>query len=154
MSVMHKQVILVIVITSVIRLILRAVFVILSESPLAIPLVCSALLSVPIMLHLLRQGGCSAVILYFLIEPFFSTIYWCCMLFVMNTNEMCSKLGNSICEDIDGKQLPFDYIRRPYPAFLILIVPGLLVDFAFHYIFRKPVTVEKVVPHIVVREFD
>jgi len=90
-------------IISVIRLILRSVFVIITESELVIMPITASLLVIAFMLILQRKGGCSMVILYFLVEPVLVTVWWCLVLYVFNTDKLCHELGNDICEDVSVK---------------------------------------------------
>ena len=125
-------------IVSVIRLILRTIFVIMAESPLGVPPVIFSLLSFAILVVLQRKGGCNSVILYFLVEPILCTIWWCILVFALDTNNICSNLGDGYCEDIDPMELTFDYVRRPHAWLIALIVPGLIFDVMFMWVFRQP----------------
>merc|ERR1712045_710147 len=97
---MQKGFICAALLVSIIRLILRSVFVILSESPLGIPLLATCILAFCILLWLQRKGGCSMVVLYFCVEPLLSTVWWCMLLYGLNTNSLCHELGSDICEDV------------------------------------------------------
>ena len=84
-----------------VRLICRTIFVVLTESAIGIPLICCAMLSFPILLYLWRSGGYQPIVLYFLIEIMFATLYWMCFVFLMDTNEVCQKLNDGVCEELD-----------------------------------------------------
>lgn len=143
MSRKHTGLIYAALLASIIRLILRSVFVIVTESPLGIPLISTSLIAIGILLILLRKGGCSMVILYFCVEPLLSTIWWCMLLYALDTNSICSKLGSDVCEDVSGKQLPYDYTRRMHPWWIVLIIPGLIFDCIFLWVFRRPTVTER-----------
>ena len=100
MGPIHGCFILAAFIVSVIRLILRSVFVIMTESPLGIPLITACLLSIAFLIFLQRKGGCAPTILYFVFEPLLCTIWWCLLIFALDTNQICHKLGSDVCEDI------------------------------------------------------
>ena len=87
-------------IVGVIRLILRSVFVILTESPLVIPLITTSLLSIAFLIILQRKGGCGPTLLYFVVEPLFCTIWWFLLIFALDTNQICHELGSDVCEDV------------------------------------------------------
>ena len=101
MQARHKSAICLAFVVTTIRMVLRSTFVIITEDPHGIALICSALLAIPILLNLNRKGGCQPVFLLFVIEPFFSTIYFLCIFFVFNTNDICHELGDDFCENID-----------------------------------------------------
>ena len=143
MSGRHKGLIYAALIVSIIRLILRSVFVIVTESPLGIPLIVTSLLAIGILLILMRKGGCSMVILYFCVEPLLSTLWWCMLLYALDTNDICHKLGSDICEDVSLKQLSYDYVRRMHPWWIVLIIPGLIFDIIFLWVFRKPTVADR-----------
>ena len=123
----------------VLRLVSRTVFVIVTETTEGIALICTALIAVPILLHLKTKGGCSATVLYAIVEPIFGTIYWCLVIFVFNTDNMCHKLGNDVCESLGSREVSSDFVRRPFAWWVVLMTPGLLFDFVFLVFFRKPV---------------
>lgn len=127
-----------------IRLILRSVFVILTESELGIALIASSLVSMAVLLILLRKGGCSMVILYFCVEPLLSTFWICMILYFFNTNSLCHELGSTFCEEVAYNQLPYDYTRRPYEWWIVIIIPGLIFDILFLWFFRKPTIVSRI----------
>ena len=85
----HKHWIVGALVVTTIRLLSRSIFVIASESAIIIPMVCSAVLCIPLLVQLWNRGGCSAIILYFLIETTFVMVYWLLLLFVMDTNQLC-----------------------------------------------------------------
>ena len=101
MQPLHKKTICLAFIAATIRMVLRSTFVIITEDPHGIALICSALLAIPLLLHLNKNGGCTAIFLLFVVEPFFSTIYFFCIFFVFNTNDICHELGDDFCENID-----------------------------------------------------
>ena len=144
----HKTMIRLAGVVSIIRLILRSVFVIVAETPEGIALICSSLLCIPILLHLRAKGGCSAVLLYALVEPILSTIFWCLTLYAFSANNMCHSLGDDVCEPLGDRQLPQDYDRHAEPFWAALLIPGLLFDIAFLVMFRNPLAVFKPRPEI------
>ena len=85
-----------------IRLILRIIFVIVSETPTAIPLIIFSLLAIVMLIQMKLRGGCLGTFFYVLLEPGFSTILWLCMLFAINTNDSCQRLGDGVCETTTG----------------------------------------------------
>ena len=85
----HKYWIVAALVVTTVRLLSRSTFVIASESALIIPMVCSAVLCILILVQLWNRGGCSAIILYFLIETTFVMIYWLLLIFVMDTSQLC-----------------------------------------------------------------
>ena len=143
MSRKHRSLIYAALLVSIVRLILRSVFVIVTESPLGIPLISTSILAIGILLILVRKGGCSMVILYFCVEPLLSTIWWCMLLYALDTNEICYELGSDVCEDVSVKQIPYDYTRRMHPWWIVLIIPGLIFDFIFLWVFRRPTVTER-----------
>ena len=97
----HRRMIILAMVISVLRLIGRSIFVIVTKDIIGIPLLFSALLCIACLCTLSRVGGCSATIIYALAEALFATIYWIFIGFVLNTNNICSKLGDGVCESID-----------------------------------------------------
>ena len=73
--------------------------------------------------------------LYAVVEPIFSSIYWCAILYIMNTNAFCRDMGDNVC-DMPDKMVSNDYIIRPYPYWAALLAPGLIFDIIFIYKFR------------------
>ena len=92
---------------------------------------------------------------YLIVEPIAATIYWCCVLYAMNTNTSCKELGDSVCGEIPADELDNDdYIRRPYAWWIALLVPGLIFDITFVIMFGRPVQMKRVLPDIEVRSLD
>ena len=143
MSKKHTGLIYAALMVSIVRLILRSVFVIVTESPLGVPLIVTSILAICVLLILARKGGCPMVILYFCVEPLLSTIWWCMLLYALDTNSICHELGSDVCEDVAGKQLPYDYTRRMHPWWIVLIIPGLIFDSIFLWVFRRPTVIVK-----------
>ena len=65
------------------------------------------------------------------------------LLYALDTNSICHELGNDVCEDVSIEQLPYDYTRRMHPWWIVLIIPGLIFDSIFLWVFRKPTVVER-----------
>ena len=86
MSAYHECFIYAALLVSVIRFILRTVFVVLTESVLGIGPILFSMLAFVFLLFLQRKGGCSMVVLYFLVEPLLCTIWWCLLVFALDTN--------------------------------------------------------------------
>jgi len=101
------------------------------------------MLSIVVLLHLLKRGGCSAVVLYFLLEVVLSTFYISMMLFVIDANYVCEKFGNIVCQPVDHSRSRSggDKSRSAYPWSIAVAIPGLILDLAFVWVFRKPTRV-------------
>ena len=133
----HRRLIILAMVISVLRLIGRCVFVIMTEDIIGIPLIFSALLCIACLCTLSRVGGCSGTIIYALAEALFSTVYWILIGFVLDTNNICSKLGDGACESIDKEEIQFDdYVRRIDPTWFLLTLPGIAFDCVFVWTFR------------------
>ena len=91
---------------------------------------------------------------YLVLEPVGATIYWCCVLYAMNTNKSCQELGDSVCEEVPLGDLDDDYIRRPHAWWIALLTPGLIFDITFVILFGRPVQMKRVMPDIEVRSLD
>ena len=106
------------------------------------------MLSIAVLLHLLKRGGCSAVVLYFLLEVVLSTFYICMMLFVIDASYMCEKFEDILCEPIDhsGSRSKGESSRSAEPWSIAVAIPGLILDLTFVWVFHKPtrVTIHKV----------
>ena len=141
----HRNLISLAMVVSLTRLIIRSALVIVSGSPEYIPLICTAILAFPILIHLRLKGGCSAVLLYVLIELIFTTSYWVITLYVLDTSGLCYKLGSPACEPAD-LSMQANYIRRPQMVWVSIIIPGFIFDLIFLYFFSRPLTVIKIDP--------
>ena len=141
-------------IASIVRLVLRIIFVVVSETPLGIPLIIFSLLAITMLIQLKWKGGCTGTVFYFLFEPLSTTIYWLCMLYVANTNQSCAILGDGVCEDISGMETSDGSIRRPHAFWVALLIPGLIVDFLFIYAFRRRVEMHKIQPELNILSLD
>ena len=97
----------------VIRIILRSAFVIWTEEPFGITLIVFALLAIPFLLQLQRSGGCTATMLYAIIELFLANIYIIAILFWIDTNDVCHEKGDPWCEN-DNEQVynPSEHVER------------------------------------------
>ena len=140
----HKLFIYAAIFACLIRLILRSIFVILTESELGIPLIVSSLITMGLLFFLERKGGCTMVFFYFFVETLLSTFWFCMLLYVLDTNQICHELGTGVCENVSVKQLPYDYTRRPYAWWIVLLIPGLAFDITFLWVFRRPTVVNRV----------
>ena len=80
---------------------------------------------------------------YFLAEPLLSTIYWCAILFIINTNVICSDLGDTVCY-VENSQDSNELTLRMHPWWISLLIPGLIFDLTFTYFFRNPVVAARV----------
>ena len=137
---MHNRMIMAALAVTLIRLILRVVFVIMTESEFAVPLICASLLCIAFLIILQRKGGCSPVILYVMVEVVGMTIFYCLVLYGLDTNKICRELGDNYCEDVDfSTASQSDYTRRPEAYWIVLIIPGMIFDIFFIYVFRHPV---------------
>ena len=76
------------------------------------------------------------------------------MLYVVNTNDTCSALGDGFCEDMTGKVITTDYVRRPEPYRVVLLIPGLIFDAVFIFFFRKPIQMGKINMQLQVTPLD
>ena len=139
MQPVHKKLICAALLITLIRFILRTVFVIITEAVRGIPLLAAALLEFAILWHLQRKGGCSATFLFGLVETFMCTIYYICMIFAMDTNNICRE-WEDICSDELHEHRGAD-IQRPYALWVLLIIPGLVFDIIFLYYFRYPMKI-------------
>lgn len=129
------------------RLIGRSIFVIVTQDVVGIPLVCSSLLAIVSLTILGRSGGCTPTLVYTLVEALFTTSYWLSVILVIDTNHICSQLGDSFCQKNDEVDALKDgSVRRIDLMWLIMVLPGVCFDFLFIWIFRTPVTVPRVSP--------
>ena len=143
MTSVHTNLLIVGILTQILRFILRTIFVIVTESVIGIPLVIASLVSIPMLLQLQRSGGCMSTFLYFLAEPLLSTIYWCAILFVIDTNVICFDLGDTVCY-VENSQDSNEFTSRMHPWWITLLIPGLIFDLTFTYFFRNPVVAARV----------
>lgn len=141
-------------IVTIIRLILRTSLVIVTTTPIGIPLIVSSLLSLAFLFHIKYKGGCSGTSLYFILELVLASLHWIFIVFVYKTNHTCNELGNAFCEDTSGQDLPGDYIRRLHPYWVLIILPGLIFDIFFVIVFRKPILRDLHIPRVELVEID
>ena len=87
-------------IVTVLRFILRTVFVIVTAYLPAIALMAISLLCLALLITLQRRGGCSMTIFYIVCELVFGTIWWIIILYVLDTNDLCREVSGA-CKDID-----------------------------------------------------
>ena len=140
-------------VVSALRVIVRVILTVMAKSVLGAPLIIAGLLSLATLFQLWFKGGCTPTVLYVLIEPVFCTIFWCCLIFASNTNLSCNELGETFCGGINSQNLlDLDLVRRPHPWWVALVIPGLLFDLAFLYVFRKPVVIIEILPQAILME--
>ena len=122
-------------IITVVRFILRTVFVIVTLYLSAIALMAISLLCLAFLITLTRKGGCSLTMLYILCELVLGTIWWIVILYVLDTNDLCREVSGA-CNEVETSQLSSDYIVRPKTGWLALLIPGILFDLLFLWFFR------------------
>ena len=132
----HRIAIVLALLVEVLRLAGRTIYVFVTGTPEGIPLIFLALVSIACLMYLLVKGGGCPVVLYTLFEPFLSTTIWIVILYAIDTNDFCRDMGDSVC-DIPDEKVTEDYITRPYPSWLFLLIPGLIFDVIFICVFRS-----------------
>ena len=144
MKPLHRGFLIAAFVVVAVRVILRAVFTIMAKSALGAPLIVSGLLTIVILIQLWFKGGCTPTFLYAILEPLMCTIFWFVLIFGIDTTESCFHLGDTYCESIDSSsQLSNDYVRRPHAWWVAVIIPGLIFDLLFLFVFRKPLVVKQ-----------
>ena len=76
-------------IVSCIRAILRTMFVIYTETPMGVPLIVASLMSFAFLIRVKIMGGCAGSFFYLLTELVFVTFYWILSFYAFDTNELC-----------------------------------------------------------------
>ena len=121
------------------RLVVRIIFTIMTESLLVIPMICCPVVCVPLLAYLWKRYSCEAICLFTTIEAIFATMYYVILILAIDTTDICNNLdSDTFCETLDvmAQLKDEDYVRRPHAWLATLVVPGLIFDCIFIYVFR------------------
>ena len=98
---LQKYMLIAAIVVQAIRFILRTIFVIVTLYMPAIALMVISLFSVAFVIQMYRRGGCSATVLYAVVEAIFATLWWVLILYVFDTNELCREVSG-VCKEANS----------------------------------------------------